>query len=175
MNWEAFHHRGDVLHAVIAEVDRRRDGILPMDLPGVAGAFSDELDLLAALALRWHTRLQGRFERELFAEPMDLEGAVIESWRRTVEEIPGIRAVLDHYGADPVNEEMARALANASAKERQLLAVWAGRVSAMELDEFGARVGADIEEKAREGFSIPGPVAVEPNRTLLDRLKAAVA
>jgi len=175
MNWEAFHRRGDVLHAVIAEVDKRRDSIVPMDLPGVTETFRDELDLLSALALRWHTRLQGRFERELFAEPMDLEGAVIESWRRTVEELPGIRAVLDHYQADPVSEDMARALATASAKERQLLAVWAGRVSAMELDEFGARIGAEIEAKAREGFTIPGPAAVEPSRTFLDRLKAAVA
>ena len=97
MNWEAFHHRGDVLHAVITEVDNRRDGILPMDLPGVDETFRDELDLLSALALRWHTRLAGRFERELFLEPMELEDSVIATWRGTVEELPGIRAVLDHY------------------------------------------------------------------------------
>ena len=34
MTWEAFHHRGEVLHTVIAEADIRRDGTLPMELPG---------------------------------------------------------------------------------------------------------------------------------------------
>ena len=33
------------------------------------------LDLLSALALRWHTRLAGRFERELLQEPLDLRAA----------------------------------------------------------------------------------------------------
>lgn len=175
MNWEAFHHRGEVLHTVIAEVDRRRDGILPMDLPGVNETFRDELDLLSALALRWHTRLAGRFERELWQEPMELEDAVIATWRGTVEELPGIRAVLDHYKANPVDETMAIALEKATAKERQLLAVWAGRVSVMEVDEFGGRIGAEIEAKAREGFTVPGPREAEPvNNSFLDRVKAAL-
>jgi hypothetical protein len=175
MNWEAFHHRGDVLHAVITEVDNRRDGILPMDLPGVDETFRDELDLLSALALRWHTRLAGRFERELFLEPMELEDSVIATWRGTVEELPGIRAVLDNYKANPVDEAMATALAKSSAKERQLLAVWAGRVSAMEVDEFGGRIGAEIEARAREGFNFPGPRPAEPvNHTFLERVKAAL-
>lgn len=176
MNWEAFHHRGDVLHTVITEVDNRRDGILPMDLPGVDETFRDELDLLSALALRWHTRLAGRFERELFLEPMELEDAVIATWRGTVEELPGIRAVLDHYKAEPVNEAMAIALEKSSAKERQLLAVWAGRVSVMEIDEFGGRIGAEIESKARDGFTVPGPrAATQANQNFLSRLKAALA
>ena len=176
MNWEAFHHRGDVLHTVITEVDNRRDGILPMDLPGVDETFRDELDLLSALALRWHTRLAGRFERELFLEPMELEDAVIATWRGTVEELPGIRAVLDHYKAEPINEAMAIALEKSSAKERQLLAVWAGRVSAMEIDEFGGRIGAEIETKARDGFTVPGPREATPaNQNFLSRLKAALA
>lgn len=175
MNWEAFHHRGDVLHAVITEVDNRRDGILPMDLPGVDETFRDELDLLSALALRWHTRLAGRFERELFLEPMELEDAVIATWRGTVEELPGIRAVLDHYRDNPVDEAMTIALEKASAKERQLLAVWAGRVSAMEVDEFGGRIGAEIEDKARDGFVFPGPKPAEPvSNSFLDRVKAAL-
>lgn len=175
MNWEAFHQRGDVLHAVITEVDIRRDGILPMDLPGVKETFRDELDLLSALALRWHTRLSGRFERELFTEPMDLENAVIATWRGTVEELPGIRVVLDHYKANPVDAEMAKALANASAKERQLLAVWAGRVSAMEVDEYGDRIGGEIETAARTNFTFPGPRVEPPAPSFLDRLRAAVA
>ena len=29
MTWDAFTHSGEILHAVIVEVDVRRDGILP--------------------------------------------------------------------------------------------------------------------------------------------------
>ena len=52
--------RGEVLHAVIATADSRRDGALPLDVDGVADTFGDELALLGALQLRWHTRLAGR-------------------------------------------------------------------------------------------------------------------
>ena len=62
MNWEAFHHRGDVLHAVISELAVRRDGTLPMDLPGVNETFRDDLDLIGALQLKWAARLQGWIE-----------------------------------------------------------------------------------------------------------------
>ena len=65
MTWDAFHHRGDVLRSVVEEANARRDGVLPMDLPGVAETFGDETALVAALQLRWHTRLAGRIERSL--------------------------------------------------------------------------------------------------------------
>ena len=35
-----------------------------MDVPGVAERFRDELDLLGALHLKWHTRLAGHIESE---------------------------------------------------------------------------------------------------------------
>lgn len=62
MTWNAYHRRGDVLRTVIAEANTRRDGILPLHLPGVTEAFGDELNLVAALQLRWHTRLAGTIE-----------------------------------------------------------------------------------------------------------------
>ena len=43
--------------------DARRDGLLPMDVTGVRETFGDELTLLGALQLRWHTRLSGHLER----------------------------------------------------------------------------------------------------------------
>lgn len=177
MNWDEFHHRGDVLQAVMTEVDARRDGILPMDLPGVEHAFADELDLLAALMLRWTTRLSGRIERELAEQPLDLEEAVVTAWRGTAEELPGVRAVIDHYRAAPVDEDMAAALRKAATKEHSMLAVMAGRVSRLDADDrHGARIGAEIEDRAREGYAVPAPpepVAQEP--TFLDRLRAALA
>src|SRR3954452_4594531 len=99
MTWEAFHHRGDVLRRVFDEVRTRRDGRLPMDVPGVAETFHDELDLLGALQLRWSSRLSGKIERDLSNQPMDLESAVIAAWRATADELPGIREIQDHYRA----------------------------------------------------------------------------
>ncbi|MDT0201827.1 hypothetical protein [Nocardioides sp. AE5] len=174
MTWEAFHSRGDVLRRVFAEVAIRRDGRLPMDLPGVAETFRDELDLLGALQLRWHTRLHGQLERQLHLEPMDLDAAVIAAWRATADEIPGIREIQDHYLANPTSVEMARATTMASARERQMLALIAGRVSTLEADEHGDRIGAELEAEARRGYRLPEPVRPPANVTFLDRIRAAM-
>jgi hypothetical protein len=150
MTWKSFHRRGEILRAVTAAVDARRDGLLPMDVEGVAETFGDELTLLAALQLRWHTRLAGRIERELMHQPMDLEHAVVTAWRDTAAEMPGVLAVIDHYRAEPLDEAMARAMATSAAKERTMLAVMAGRASAE--DAAAPRVGAAIEERARTAY-----------------------
>src|SRR5207342_3890107 len=80
MTWTSFHRRGDVLRDVIAVADERRDGVLPADVDGVSATFADDLDLLAALQLKWHTRLAGRIEREQLNQPMDLRHAVVRAW-----------------------------------------------------------------------------------------------
>ncbi|RYP84137.1 hypothetical protein EKO23_16845 [Nocardioides guangzhouensis] len=180
MTWDAFHHRGDVLRTVTAEVDLRRDGSLPMDLPGVAETFRGELDLLATLQLRWHTRLAGRIERELGDQPLDLDSAVVDAWRATADQMPGVRAVLDRHadGAGDAADrgEAAHVMAVATAKERQMLAVLAGRVSSTEPEPHGQRIGEELEDRARAGWTEPARgrrrvVAV----SFLDRLKAALA
>src|SRR3546814_9390867 len=76
-----------------------------MALSGVRETFRDELDLLGALQLRWHTRLQGKIEHELAEQPLDLETAAISAWRAAADEIPGVREVLDHYAAHPRSDE----------------------------------------------------------------------
>lgn len=149
MTWTSFHHRGEILRDVIATADRRRDGQLPMEVPGVAQAFGDELALLGALQLRWHTRLAGRIERELMGQPMDLESAVVAAWQATADDLPGIRAVLDRELASPRSDAVADALARATAKERTLLAMMAGLASAP--GEAAARAGAALEERGRIG------------------------
>lgn len=174
MTWTAFHNRGEILRTVIATVDLRRDGTLPMEIDGVTETFGDELTLLGALSLRWHTRLAGRIERELMGQPMDLERAVVAAWHATAEELPGVRAVLDHHRDRPLDAAMADAMAKAAANERILLAVMAGRVSAQ--DATAARVGERIEQRARATFR---PVPRIPTRhaapRLLDRIRAALA
>ena len=138
--------RGAILRDVITAANDRRDGTLPLDVPGAAEAFRDELDLLGSLQLRWHTRLAGRIERELMNQPMDLEDAVVSAWRATAEELPGVLAIVDRYRAEPTSPAMADALKRSAAKERALLAMMAGRASSTD-DAHG--VGAAIEHRAR--------------------------
>jgi hypothetical protein len=175
MTWKSFHRRGEVLRAVIATADARRDGILPMDVDGVAETFGDELSLLGALQLRWHTRLAGRIERELMRQPMDLEQAVVTAWQATAEELPGVRSIVDHYRSAPLDDAMADAMAKATAKEHVLLAVSAGQVSTQ--DEAAVRVGALLESKARtrfrpfRQFTVPAP----RRESLLGRIRSVLA
>ncbi|WP_435745584.1 hypothetical protein [Nocardioides sp. SYSU DS0663] len=184
MTWTSFHHRGDILRSVIRVADERRDGKLPMDVEGVAETFGDELSLIGALSLRWHTRLAGRIERELMHQPVDLEGAVVRAWQAVADELPGIRAILDHHVEHPTSPAMAEALAKATRKEHILLAIMAGRASVH--DSHGAALaaatGARIEERARAARSVRARLAeaerVAERTTLrgrLGRLKAALA
>ena len=106
---------------VIAAVDARADGRLPMDLPGVAETFGDDRTLLGALQLRWHTRLAGRIESELARHPDDPTAAAAVARCATARDLPGVRAVIDHYTAHPTDDLMARATAVAAHKERDLL------------------------------------------------------
>lgn len=174
MTWTSFHNRGEILRTVLATAAQRRDGELPMDVAGVRETFGDELTLLGALSLRWHTRLAGRIERELMQAPLDLEQAVLTAWRATADELVGVRAILDRHRAEPLDKAMALAMTKAAAKEHVLLAVMAGQASAQ--DAVAARVGAQLEAKARTGFrpTTRLPVASQPTG-LLGRLRAALA
>jgi len=178
MTWDAVHHRGDVLRAVAETADRRRDGILPTDVPGVVETFGDDpLTLVSALQLRWHTRLAGGIERALM-DTDDLTGAVLTGWRATAAAMPGVRMVLDAYVADPTSAEMAEALAKASAKDAVLLAAMAGRASVS--SAAAVRVGRELEQQARTAYDPTVPPRHrrepdEPRSGLLGRLRAVLA
>ena len=174
MTWTSHHRRADVLRDVIAVVDERLDGLVPLDVAGVAETFGDELSLLGALQLRWHTRLAGHVERRLADEPLDLEGAVALAWLAAAEDMPGIRAVLDHHAAHPTTPEMARVMGVATGKEHEMLALMAGRASAP--GAAAQRVGREIEAGARASY-VPGrrSRAHEAPTSLVGRLKAVLA
>ncbi len=176
MTWNSFHRRGDTLHAVIATADVRRDGLLPMDVPGVSQTFRDELDLLSALQLKWHARLSGTIERELMAQPLDLEAAVARAWSHTARELPGVRLIIDHYTETPTDEDMDRALHRAQEREWVRLAAAAG----LSNDESAAaaRAGRGVEERARAGVRpAPAPQSSDeaPHLSLVERIKAVLA
>ncbi|WP_435768776.1 hypothetical protein [Nocardioides sp. SYSU DS0651] len=179
MTWKAFHNRGETLRAVITAAEVRRDGILPMDVEGVAETFRDELDLLAALQLKWHTRLSGQIERMQVHQPLDLREAVTVAWSNTAHELAGVRLILDHYRDHPVDEAMAEAMRRATAKEHHLLAVMAG-LAGLDSDA-GRRLGAEIEEEARRlhrGAPLLTPETLEepaPRAGLLERLRSVIA
>ncbi|MFC5727811.1 MULTISPECIES: hypothetical protein [Nocardioides] len=179
MTWTAFHTRGETLRSVITTADKRRDGILPMDVDGVAESFRDELDLLAALTLKWHTRLSGQIEQMTVHQPLDLRESVTIAWSNTAHELAGVRLILDNYRENPVDDAMAKAMAAATAKERHLLAVMSGLAGLR--DEAAARVGAEIEEQARllhRGIPVVTPESMEepePRASLFERLRAVVA
>ena len=174
MTWNAFHSRGETLRAVSAAADARLDGRLPLDVDGVRDAFDDELDLIGALQLKWHTRLAGRIDRALMSQPLDLEAAVIGAWHETAEELPGVRLVLDHHREHPLDDRLATALETAAAKERTMLAVMAGRAGTE--NTGAAAVGAVIEDRARASRPPVRP-APQSRRApgLIDRLRAAIA
>lgn len=171
-----FHSRGEVLRAVIEAADQRCDGALPTDVEGVAEKFDSDLDLLGALQLRWHTGLADRIEATLADQPMDLESAVVLAWQRACADMPGIRAIIDHYRAAPTSDAMAAEMTRAISKEHVMLAVMAGRGDFP--DETCAHIGAGIEERARSGEEI-ALVAAPAHGPLLggliDRLKAVLA
>jgi hypothetical protein len=183
MTWDAFHHRGDVLRQVVDEANSRRDGTLPLELPGVTETFGDEFHLVAALQLRWHTRLAGHIERALMEQPSDLEPAVLSAWRVTASELAGVRQILDAYRAEPSSPEMGDALETAHRKDAVLLAAMAGRANAG--DANAVRIGERIEEQARAAYdptAAPRHLRTEQDgprvtRTagLLDRIKAHLA
>jgi hypothetical protein len=158
MTWNAFHHRGEILRTVVATADEQRDGVLPMHLPGVAENFTSELDLLSALLLKWHARLSGNIERALAQQPMDLELAVTRAWRRTADEMPGVRAIVDRARTS-TDETIAPALRRATEREWARLATVAGLAN--DESEAAARVGRRIEEQARELYAASPDVALD--------------
>ncbi len=83
-------------------------------------------------------------------------------------------AIVDRHRAEPTSTAMADAMARSADKERILLAMMAGRVSAP--DDDAVRVGAQIESQARATYRpvrTAGRRAAQPR--LIARLKAALA
>lgn len=174
MTWNAFHHRGEILHTVIEAADVRLDGELPMNLPGVSETFHDELDLIGALTIKWHARLSGNIERELMHQPLDIESAIIRAWRKTSGEAPGIRMIIDRYTESPTDAEMAIALTKAQEKEWLKLASAAG----LSNDESAAaaRAGERVCNKARaEAVVAAQTVDTVGSPSLVDRIRAVLA
>ena len=145
MGWKTFHRRSEVLRRVIEEANRRCDGQLPTELPGVDERFVNPSDLLAALQLRWYNHLSGAIEVELCRHPADPEGAVVAAWCRAAAHLPGVRMILDEHF------DTGRAHPAGRRKEWALLSGSARRASGTE-DRMLAE-GHRIENRARRALA----------------------
>lgn len=151
-SWDRVHRRGDVLRAVVAEANARRDAALPCHVPGVIETFADDFDLVAALQMRWHTRLAGTIERVLLDSPAEPQHAVVQAWRRTAAELAGVRRILDAYAAAPTSPEMAEAVSAARRKDWSLMAAMAGAAGAG--DGAAVHAGRALEQRARAAHDV---------------------
>lgn len=173
MTWTHHHRRAEVLRAVIRAADERMDGVVPMDVDGVDETFVDELTLVGALQLRWHTRLVGQIELALDREDVDPLRAVIHAWRVTAEALPGIRAILDQAMVEPSSHELAAALAKAVAKEHAMVAIMAGVAAAP--DAAAVSAGEQVEFQARMPRGAGRHGARAFNKAMMRRIKAVLA
>jgi hypothetical protein len=176
MSWNDFHHREEILRVVVDTADEKRDGVLPMHVAGVTENFTDELDLVGALLLKWNARLMGNIERALMREPMDLERAVAEAWRTTAEQLPGVRMIIDRCTDAPAGPEMERAMNRAHDREMAYLATVAGLSSVRAAGSIEA--GRRVEQLARTGLAVPEaqePGHDAPTESLADRIRAILA
>jgi hypothetical protein len=176
MSWNDFHHRTETLRVVVETANENRDGVLPMHVAGVAENFTDELDLVGALLLKWHARLSGNIERALMREPMDLEDAVAEAWRTTAEQLPGVRMVIDRCADAPISPEMERAMNRAHDREMAYLATAAGLSNGVSAGSVAA--GRRVEQLARTELAVPQaqqPGSDAPTESLADRIRAVLA
>ena len=182
MTWTSFHRRGEVLRDVIAAADQRRDGVLPRDVDGVSATFADDLELLGALQLKWHTRLAGRIEREQMHAahgPARLRGARLAPDRRRAARRPGDprrAAGPTRRRGDRRDDAHVRG-EGAHAPGRD------GRRGECRTTTRAAAVGARIESEALATWAAYDPLAGlddpddpdDDRPSLLGRLKAALA
>lgn len=152
MSSTAPYRRGEVLRRVEEAANSRLDGALPTDVPGVAETFRDDLELVGALQIRWHTVMAATLERALDDDALEdsagsLEQVVLTAWHDAATELAGLRRVLDAYAENPTSAELGEALDVANRKDRALLALMAGLSNGQ--DAAAAEVGRSLELRAR--------------------------
>lgn len=160
--------RDSVLREVIATLDERLDGHLPLDVPGVEATYRDAGSLVSALHLRWHATLTGQVAAMRQSRPEDPEAAVERAWRETARVLPGVRLALDRWLVEATGDELARAHRR-QARAHQWLAEQAELAApSRQLDETSVRLGSELEERARLRYERRRP----GHRSLVQRLRS---
>ena len=165
--------RAQVLRDVVATLDRRVDGTVPRDVPGLREAFPDDVDLVGVLVLRWSARLTAALDRALAPTAptlgSDRRAEVCRAWSETAEQLPGTRRLLDDLLAAPTTGPELRALLLRSRDlERRRLAEAAGIGGGI-----GGGAGAGRRDRALEtGRRLEQAARSQVRPRLADRLRS---
>lgn len=153
MSWNDYYARRAVLDTVLKLAGRNPGGPLPFaEVDRAEELFGTPKQLLQALYYRWNQILLGHL-RSTVGGPEDAADApprdesdnpelVAAAWRKTADEHPTLRAVLDAH-ADELQPELKR--------EQRLLAITAGLAELHEPRDEVTRVGASFMALLRHG------------------------
>ena len=169
MTWDAYNRRKTALRTALEVADRDRTTTasdLLAAVPEAREAFDDDAHLLLDVQLAWFQRLSGTLDRLGAESDESPETVAVSAWASAAAEMPGARALLD---AEADRPELRKALA----KERALLAAAAG--VSPQSPRLAADRGAHIIDLAREVTVLPEPVELDARRSLMDRLRSALA
>jgi hypothetical protein len=156
--WADVHARSAALREIVTRLDAGES--LPQDPandPATAGAFADADDLLRALHETWSRRLQGRIDLALETDDHRLDESVARAWVASVDDLPGVRRVLDEHADEPALRQLERT-------EHRAVAVAAGLATFGDPIAHSATAGAQFVASLRGRRTEAGP-----RRSLLHR------
>jgi glycine/D-amino acid oxidase-like deaminating enzyme len=137
--WASVHTRSAALREVVRLLD---DGqALPWDAATTA-VFRDRDDLLQALHELWSRRLDGRIDLALETDDHELTESVARAWIETVDDLPGVRRVLDDHADEPALRQLERT-------QHRAVAVAAGLATFEDPIAHSATVGAEFVASVR--------------------------
>jgi len=137
--WNAVHTRSAALREIVRLLDAGED--LPWDA-ATAVVFRDREDLLQALHELWSRRLHGRIDVALETDDHLLEESVARAWLETVDDLPGVRRVLDEHADEPALRQLERT-------QHRAVAVAAGLATFADPIAHSATAGAHFVQSLR--------------------------
>ena len=137
--WSTVHSRSAALREVVRQLDAGRP--LPWDSM-TAAVFADRDELLQALHELWSRRLHGRIDLALETDDHELRESVARAWIETVDDLPGVRQVLDEHADEPALRQLERT-------QLRAVAVAAGLATFGDPIAHSATVGAQFVESLR--------------------------
>ena len=137
--WNAIHTRSAALREIVRLLDAGQD--LPWDA-ATAVVFRDRDDLLQALHEHWSRRLNGRIDLALETDDHHLQESVARAWIETVNDLPGVRRVLDEHADEPALRQLERT-------QLRAVAVAAGLATFADPIAHSATAGAQLVESLR--------------------------
>jgi hypothetical protein len=137
--WTTVHTRSAALREVVRLLDQGHE--LPWDA-AAAVVFGDRDELLQALHELWSRRLNGRIDLALETDDHQLRESVARAWIETVDDLPGVRRVLDAHADEPALRQLERT-------QHRAVAVAAGLATFADPIAHSATAGAQFVETLR--------------------------